>query len=308
MSTHQAQPTTPGKGFSPAWRRFLAEIESAHSALGYSRHWPPDDVCYFRGQADRSWPLLPSLYRQTRVASLLASRATAKLPQKKAAASELHDLCWQMESDLFFEFNARAREAHSGHLSSWDVLFMMQHHGVPTRLLDWTETFAVALYFAVIAPLPTSTAQRVIWMLNPFHLNAETWPHDISKGNADLIDPKNLGWDSKTKQYYTYDEILTEDGLFEFDLPTAIYPQLKNNRLLAQRGSFTIWGDGYEPLDSRFPPEDSTQNVLRCVELADDAMEDARHFLSLAGIDQHLLFPDLSGLASWLRHKNGFPM
>lgn len=180
----------------------------------------------------------------------------------------------------------------------------MQHHGVPTRLLDWTETFAVALYFAVIENRPPD-APRCIWMLNPFRLNAKTWKRDMKEG-ADLIDPKNLGWDKTRREYYTYDEILTEDGLFGFKRPTAIYPQLKNNRIQAQRGSFTIWGDGYESLDALFPPDDKRQKVLRRVMIDDAALDDARHFLALAGIDQHLLFPDLLGLASWLRRKNRF--
>jgi len=279
------------KGFSAAWGRFLAELDAAQSDLCDSSIWPPD-VCYFRGQPDASRPLIPSLYRHEKFTEL-----------RKGKREDLDEFFWQLESDLFFEFNARAREAHSGNLSSWDVLFTMQHHGVPTRLLDWTETFAVALYFAVIGNETSPGAQRCIWILNPFRLNAKSRKHDISPGRADLIDPKNLGWDGD--EYFTYDEILTEDGNFDFQVPTAIYPELKSDRIQAQRGSFTIWGDEYESLDALFPP-DEKQKVLRRVVIDDAAIEDARRFLGLAGIDQHLLFPDLTGLATWLRRKNGF--
>lgn len=281
---------------STPWRRFLAELDVAHAELGYSSTWPVEEVCYFRGQPDASWPLLPSLYRHSRFAEL----------GRKGRRKERDDFFWQLESDLFFEFNARAREAHFEHLTSWDVLFTMQHHGVPTRLLDWTETFGVALYFAVSAARPSSDAERCIWMLNPFHLNARTWDEDLAPGNADLVDPKNLGWVEKEGTYYSYDEILTEDGLFDFALPTAIYPELKNDRIQAQRGSFTIWGDGYESLDDSFPTEQRRQDVLRRVVIDEAAVDEARRFLALAGIDQHLLFPDLAGLAGWLRQKQGF--
>jgi hypothetical protein len=275
----------------------MADVEKARRELGYDPGWAGDKACYFRGQSSGSCPLLPSLYRHPGFKELSG-------PRKRI---DRDDFFWQLESDLFFEFYARARELHSGSLSSWDVLFTMQHFGAPTRLLDWTETFAVALYFATEG-LPREGVQRRIWMLNPFRLNALSFEADMDEGEADLVDPKNLGWDKKLREYYGYDEILVEDGTLGFELPVAIYPQLKNARIQAQRGSFTIWGDGYRPLDVALEGgrKRSSRRVLRWVDLDEPAVEEARLFLVHAGIDQHMLFPDLSGLAGWLRRKHGF--
>jgi hypothetical protein len=57
---------------------------------------------------------------------------------------------WNTESDLFWEFYARARELYDSIQDDWGILFAMQHYGTPTRLLHWTEVLGIALYFAVL--------------------------------------------------------------------------------------------------------------------------------------------------------------
>jgi FRG domain len=192
------------------------------------------------------------------------------------AGEDPEEYWWQLETDLFYKFRARAREVHAGTLSSWDVLFTTQHYRVLTRLLDWTEVFAVALFFALDGYRPKHAAAPCIWILDPYALNRWAW------GVDDLVAPANLGWDEPGWEYWSYDQLLL-DGKMDWDEPTAIYPELRNARLHAQRGAFTIHGDETKPLNVQLGRK---RNVLERVVLPREAIPDAVRFLRQAGFNR----------------------
>jgi hypothetical protein len=115
-----------------AWDEFLSRIELARREIGCSSSDPEE--AWFRGHTNSKFKLMPSLFR------------TFENPNTEAT----WDRILQTESDLFWEFAARARQIHGTLENHWDILFAMQHYGTPTRLLDWTETLAVAVYFAIL--------------------------------------------------------------------------------------------------------------------------------------------------------------
>ena len=78
---------------------------------------------FFRGQADSNWSLLPSLGRGKR----------GRRPSDV------------LENRLFHRFRSLGGQLLTDAEPNWSLLFLMRQHGLPTRLLDWTENFAVAL-------------------------------------------------------------------------------------------------------------------------------------------------------------------
>src|SRR5205823_4830121 len=54
-------------------------------------------------------------------------------------------------------------------------LFLAQHFGVPTRLLDWTQGALIALYFALLEE-KADKPRPIVWMLNPTQLNRKSAP------------------------------------------------------------------------------------------------------------------------------------
>jgi hypothetical protein len=106
-------------------------------------HKPVDQAVWFRGQVKIDWELKPSLMRRT--GGLAREQALAK----------------RFRQNALLLLPQRPQ-------TEWEWLFIMQHHGVPTRLLDWTESPLVALYFAVNEQPKSDGA---FWALLPMELN-----------------------------------------------------------------------------------------------------------------------------------------
>ena len=89
----------------------------------------------YRGQADSAWTLRPSLARQF---------VEANISAKDALSIELRALSRFREKAS--EFVGVLAESSMGTIDWWTL---MQHHGAPTSVLDWSHSIFVALYFAV---------------------------------------------------------------------------------------------------------------------------------------------------------------
>jgi hypothetical protein len=128
---------------------------------------------WFRGVNNVDYPLVPRLYRSdSEVADLLA-----------------------LEGEMLAEFRSRSRPLLTSEMASdWEHLFVMQHYGVPTRLLDWSENALFALYFALSAAeqkgYPTDAA---VWILDPAVWNREVVPGMKSPGNPVCVGDAVLG-------------------------------------------------------------------------------------------------------------------
>lgn len=212
------------------------------------------DIPFFRGHGDASWELKPALARMA-----------------------IGDI---LERRLYYDMLTRAGSLLPSNCTSWDTLFIMQHHRIPTRLLDWTETFCVALYFAV----KDFQTQAAIWVLDPFELNGQ------QIGDDALLHPQSDIYG----EYFDY--FITKQRKFK-GAPNAlaVLPNKTNQRVLAQKAVFTLHWNLKEPLEALCPKH------IHKFELSAKAVDEAREFLELAGVNEYSLFPDLDGLARWMR-------
>jgi len=99
---------------------------------------------WYRGNVDSNWELLPMIYR--------------------------HNYS-KDEMDFLKEFKQNATLLlQLRQYQPYEWLFIMRHYGIPTRLLDWTESPISAVFFA-IDNQKNDTEDGAIWMLEPLELN-----------------------------------------------------------------------------------------------------------------------------------------
>lgn len=263
--------------FNESWLNFFKEIAQAKKDLGFEKN----EECFYRGHSSVDHKLVPGLFRDV-------------APKSKKISEAL----WDIESSMFYEFRSRAKEIHQGNLTDWDILFYMQHHGVKTRLLDWTENLGVAFYFSLLGK-GNENFSPCIWLLNPYRLN---WKYHKS---ADLFSPENLAiWNKKEEEYNSYADLLLDTDtshIFWWNEPVALYPIRNVDRLASQGGYFTIHGNDIRAIEEIIVKEN---NIWKQIVIPLDAIEDCKLFLEQAGINEFTMFPDLDGLAKYLNRKN----
>jgi hypothetical protein len=119
-------------------------------------YWKPDDdeELWFRGERKyRDTRLCPQLYR----------------PPEKRPLKAVADLL-EIEKNLFEDFGRCGAQLFDGDPDDWDWYFLMQHHGGPTRLLDWTDGALIGLHFALRNNDLAPKDNAVVYVLQPYLL------------------------------------------------------------------------------------------------------------------------------------------
>jgi hypothetical protein len=244
---------------------FAAAVEESAANSGGVKLW-------FRGSADREkYKLLPSLYRRP----------------------DLNDFSdfQKIEKYMIGDFRYRSPPFIADlPTSDLELLFLMQHYGVPTRLLDWTENPFVALFFAVLqsfSNLPEDV-DAAVWAINPKLMNEFSLKHISHHGGAIQIS------DSSARGYKPdSDEINAE--------PVAIFGVHNSARIVAQRGVFVIFGKNLSPLDQN--QELLATGALSVIVIPHDQRPTLREGLQAIGLTDSTVFPDLDGLAREIRRR-----
>jgi hypothetical protein len=168
----------------------------------------------------------------------------------------------------------------------WEWLFLMQHHGVPTRLLDWSESPLVGLYFALVEPKNKKDKKKdgALWCLHPTELNA------IS--NVTLNPPHDIPafGDDKVLEAYLPSRVIGVTSASNG--PLAIIAPRQFRRLHAQQGVFTLFHRNTTPIE-----ELGTQSHIFKIVIPEKSKAHIRQELDLLTVNELSLFPELDKVA-----------
>lgn len=167
-------------------------------------------------------------------------------------------------------------------------LFLMQHHGAPTRILDWTKSVLVGLYFAVEKH---HTEDGEIWAIYPEALNEHN-------GYFGLPTPrcKILNFLAAEPSHNNPQKLAEEFGLKEIPkYPHAVDPPLHFSRMVAQMSAFTIHP---RPMEGNTIPVIMAEekHLVRYI-IPSGCKKKLLSDLAALGITKMTLFPDLDSLS-----------
>ncbi len=165
-------------------------------------------------------------------------------------------------------------------------LYLMQHVGVPTRLLDWSEGALIGLYFAVQSA--TENVDPGVWLLHPLKLN------EVTLGEEIFPDSKHPAFQSRCDLAFGQRKGAPRDC----DLPIAIIPTYIHPRMRSQRGCFTLHGSR----KANFEAIADESGLLKAgffkkYRVPSESAVEILSDLRLLGITHSTLFPDHDGLA-----------
>jgi len=199
----------------------------------------------------------------------------------------------ELEIHLLRNFKKYARQDAVQENNEWNWLAVAQHHGLPTRLLDWTYSPYVALHFAT-ANVGLYECDGVIWCVD-FVKAHEHLPEKLRRTlideSANALTAEML--DQVARSLRELEKLSPEEFAIFFEPPSL------DERIVNQFALFSFMSTPEARLDDWLARQDSS--MFRRIVIPKDMKWEVRDKLDQANITERVLFPGLDGLSRWLK-------
>ncbi len=262
----------------------------------------------FRGQSKRiqdGYPLIPSIGRYQN----LKEKSSVEL-------DELEHHCLETFSNHVLP--------HVNHLpqNEWELLALAQHHGLPTRFMDWTTNPLVALYFATRSSKTDKNGNPLDSAVYVLTGKAVRYNDMLRKEQKEDVEEDKIEKDTEDpySEFGVDDDNEKNEGILnEPDAPIKEETKEKEKKFIQSKSSpFDIaFNVIYDPphVSPRIRAQDGV--LLACyrplqeiedtnfieILIKNEAHDEIRKRLDQYGVFDKQLFPDLDGMAKWLKYR-----
>ena len=202
----------------------------------------------------------------------------------------------ELETHLLRNFAKYARIEGASSYTIWDWLVLARHHGLPTRLLDWTLSPFVAMHFAT-ADTARYDSDGVIWCVNTVQVHRRlpvVLQAELKREGSYVFTVEMLS--NVSQSLRSFDELSKEEFVLFFEPPSA------NERIINQFALHSVISSSRARLHeilSRY-----TESYKRVI-IPSSLKWEIRDKLDQANINERVMFPGLDGLCKWLARHYG---
>lgn len=175
--------------------------------------------------------------------------------------------------------------------SEWKAMIVGQHHGLPTRLLDWTISIPMAIHFALSESSLSDMDKHdcAVWRIDASEINAYLPDKYKQKMRTAIFSIREL--ESVARGIAEYDRDMSDKAFITLEPPSI------DQRIVNQYSFFTVLPTGISNLNDYL--DKKTKNTVKYI-IDKSIRWDIRDILDQWNINERTVYPGIDGLATWL--------
>ena len=248
---------------------------------------------WFRGQSNANHQLIPGALRNIHKSH---DHLGQEIDDSVATVSSGGQYAGPSSERMLQEFKQRARPfLEQQPANDFEWMFIAQHHGLPTRLLDWSTNALVALYFAAQnAPTREGDGIEECGRFEEYSMSDEgfaVFSMEPSKINdKTIMTARTIDIASNAEAWDQYINPMSKNTL---TLPVCVTAPHMTTRIRAQSGVFTLHGAQIAALDFY----NDLQPFITKIFIPYTATSDILASLARMGINESFIYPSLDSVA-----------